>query len=201
MMKETGNIFCRAVMAGLGIAMGGIVYLSVENQVIGAFLFVIGLYEIVLNGLFLYTGKVGYLVVEKKKKEYLLLLLVTWLGNLVGTALGAFGALNTRISGIVSKAESICAVKMGDNPLSIFILAVFCGILMYIAVDGYKEKGNPVILFLGVSVFILSGFEHCIANMFYFSLAGAWSVKAIVYLLIMTIGNSIGGILIPFVKK
>lgn len=188
-------------MAGLGIAMGGIVYLSVENQVIGAFLFVIGLYEIVLNGLFLYTGKVGYLVVEKKKKEYLLLLLVTWLGNLVGTALGAFGALNTRISGIVSKAESICAVKMGDNPLSIFILAVFCGILMYIAVDGYKEKGNPVILFLGVSVFILSGFEHCIANMFYFSLAGAWSVKAIVYLLIMTIGNSIGGILIPFVKK
>lgn len=200
-MKETGNIFCRAVMAGLGIAMGGIVYLSVENQVIGAFLFVIGLYEIVLNGLFLYTGKVGYLVVEKKKKEYLLLLLVTWLGNLVGTALGAFGALNTRISGIVSKAESICAVKMGDNPLSIFILAVFCGILMYIAVDGYKEKGNPVILFLGVSVFILSGFEHCIANMFYFSLAGAWSVKAIVYLLIMTIGNSIGGILIPFVKK
>lgn len=200
-MKETGNIFCRAVMAGLGIAMGGIVYLSVENQVIGAFLFAIGLYAIVLNGLFLYTGKVGYLVVEKKKKEYLIILLVTWLGNLVGTALGAFGASNTRISGIVSKAESICAVKMGDNPLSIFILAVFCGILMYIAVDGYKEKGNPVILFLGVSVFILSGFEHCIANMFYFSLAGAWSVKAIVYLLIMTIGNSIGGILIPFVKK
>ena len=200
-MKETGNIFCRAVMAGLGIAMGGIVYLSVENQVIGAFLFAIGLYAIVLNGLFLYTGKVGYLVVEEKKKEYLLILLVTWLGNLVGTALGAFGASNTRISGIVSKAESICAVKMGDNPLSIFILAVFCGILMYIAVDGYKEKGNPVILFLGVSVFILSGFEHCIANMFYFSLAGAWSVKAIVYLLIMTIGNSIGGILIPFVKK
>ena len=200
-MKETGNIFCRAVMAGLGIAMGGIVYLSVENQVIGAFLFAIGLYAIVLNGLFLYTGKVGYLVVEKKKKEYLIILLVTWLGNLVGTALGAFGASNTRISGIVSKAESICAVKMGDNPLSIFIMAVFCGILMYIAVDGYKEKGNPVILFLGVSVFILSGFEHCIANMFYFSLAGAWSVKAIVYLLIMTIGNSIGGILIPFVKK
>ena len=200
-MKETGNIFCRAVMAGLGIAMGGIVYLSMEDQVIGAFLFAIGLYAIVLNGLFLYTGKVGYLVVEKKKKEYLLILLVTWLGNLVGTALGAFGASNTRISGIVSKAESICAVKMGDNPLSIFILAVFCGILMYIAVDGYKEKGNPVILFLGVSVFILSGFEHCIANMFYFSLAGAWSVKAIVYLLIMTIGNSIGGILIPFVKK
>ena len=68
-MKETGNIFCRAVMAGLGIAMGGIVYLSMENQVIGAFLFAIGLYAIVLNGLFLYTGKVGYLVVEMAAKS------------------------------------------------------------------------------------------------------------------------------------
>ena len=199
-MKETGNIFCRAVMAGLGIAMGGIVYLSVENQVIGAFLFAIGLYAIVLNGLFLYTGKVGYLVVEKKKKEYLLILLVTWLGNLVGTALGAFGASNTRISGIVSKAESICAVKMGDNPLSIFILAVFCGILMYIAVDGYKEKGNPVILFLGVSVFILSGFEHCIANMFYLGLVST-PTKYFLPLIVMILGNSTGGILLCKLTK
>lgn len=79
-MKETGNIFCRAVMAGLGIAMGGIVYLSVENQVIGAFLFAIGLYAIVLNGLFLYTGKVGYLVVEKRKKNICSFFLLHGLG-------------------------------------------------------------------------------------------------------------------------
>lgn len=200
-MKKMGNIFCKAVLAGIAIAIGGIIYLSVENKIIGALLFTVGLYAIVLNGLFLYTGKVGYLVVEKDKKEYLLILLTTWLGNLVGTALGAFAFLNTRNAMIAQNVDIICDAKLDDTPLSIFILAVFCGLLMYIAVDGFKEKGNPIILFMGVSVFILCGFEHCIANMFYFSLAGAWSGKAFLYLLIMTIGNSVGGILIPFVKK
>lgn len=200
-MKKMGNIFCKAVLAGIAIAIGGIIYLSVENKIIGAILFTVGLYAIVLNGLFLYTGKVGYLVVEKDKKEYLWILLTTWLGNFAGTALGAFAFLNTRNALIAQNVDIICDAKLEDSPLSIFILAVFCGLLMYIAVDGFKEKGNPLILFMGVSVFILCGFEHCIANMFYFSLAGAWSGKAFVYLLIMTIGNSVGGILIPFVKK
>lgn len=200
-MKKMGNIFCKAVLAGIAIAIGGIIYLSVENKIIGALLFTVGLYAIVLNGLFLYTGKVGYLVVEKDKKEYLLILLTTWLGNLVGTAIGAFAFLNTRNALAAQNVDIICDAKLDDTPLSIFILAVFCGFLMYIAVDGFKEKGNPIILFMGVSVFILCGFEHCIANMFYFSLAGAWSGKAFLYLLIMTIGNSVGGILIPFVKK
>ena len=72
---------------------------------------------------------------------------------------------------------------------------------MYVAVDGFKEKGNPLILFLCVSVFILSGFEHCVANMFYFAMAGAWSAKTVLYLLIMTLGNSVGGMLIPAIKK
>lgn len=200
-MRNIGNVFGKAVLAGVCIALGGIVYLSVENKIIGSLLFTIGLYAIVLNGLFLYTGKIGYLVVEQNKKEYLKILLTTWIGNLVGTGIGALAVLQTRISGIAENVDAICANKLVDSPVSIFILAVFCGMLMYIAVDGFKEKGNPLILFMGVSVFILSGFEHCIANMFYFSLAGVWSVKAFLYLLIMTAGNSIGGILIPLIKK
>lgn len=200
-MRNIGNVFGKAVLAGVCIALGGTVYLSVENKIIGSLLFTIGLYAIVLNGLFLYTGKIGYLVVEQNKKEYLKILLTTWIGNLVGTGIGALAVLQTRISGIAENVDAICANKLADSPVSIFILAIFCGMLMYIAVDGFKEKGNPLILFMGVSVFILSGFEHCIANMFYFSLAGAWSVKAFLYLLIMTAGNSIGGILIPLIKK
>ena len=49
-------------------------------------------------------------------------------------------------------------------------------------------------------VFILCGFEHCVANMYYFSVAGMWSGKALVYLLVMTLGNSVGGILFPLVR-
>lgn len=200
-MKENGRIFLKAAAAGITIGIGGAVYLTLENRVIGAVLFGVGLYTIVLNGLFLYTGKVGYLISAKDKKAYILQLIFTWLGNFAGTALAAAAISATRIGNLGRTAEVICKTKLADTPHSILILAVFCGILMYVAVDGFREKGNPLILFFCVTVFILCGFEHCIANMFYFSLAGAWSLRAVIYLLLMTLGNSVGGILLPLVKK
>lgn len=200
-MKENGRIFLKAAAAGITIGIGGAVYLTLDNKVIGAVLFGVGLYTIVLNGLFLYTGKVGYLISAKDKKAYILQLIFTWLGNFAGTALAAAAISATRIRNLRRTAEVICKTKLADTPHSILILAVFCGILMYVAVDGFREKGNPLILFFCVTVFILCGFEHCIANMFYFSLAGAWSLRAVIYLLLMTLGNSVGGILLPLVKK
>ena len=200
-MKENGRIFLKAAAAGITIGIGGAVYLTLENRVIGAVLFGVGLYTIVLNGLFLYTGKVGYLISAKDKKAYILQLIFTWLGNFAGTALAAAAISATRIRNLRRTAEVICKTKLADTPHSILILAVFCGILMYVAVDGFREKGNPLILFFCVTVFILCGFEHCIANMFYFSLAGAWSLRAVIYLLLMILGNSVGGILLPLVKK
>lgn len=200
-MKENGRIFLKAAAAGITIGIGGAVYLTLENRVIGAVLFGVGLYTIVLNGLFLYTGKVGYLISAKDKKAYILQLIFTWLGNFAGTALAAAAISATRIRNLRRTAEVICKTKLADTPHSILILAVFCGILMYVAVDGFREKGNPLILFFCVTVFILCSFEHCIANMFYFSLAGAWSLRAVIYLLLMTLGNSVGGILLPLVKK
>lgn len=200
-MKENGRIFLKAAAAGITIGIGGAVYLTLENRVIGAVLFGVGLYTIVLNGLFLYTGKVGYLISAKDKKAYILQLIFTWLGNFAGTALAAAAISATRIRNLRRTAEVICKTKLADTPHSILILAVFCGILMCVAVDGFREKGNPLILFFCVTVFILCGFEHCIANMFYFSLAGAWSLRAVIYLLLMTLGNSVGGILLPLVKK
>ena len=76
---------------------------------------------------------------------------------------------------------------------------------MFIAADGYKTVENQVgkvfIVFLPVMVFILSGFEHCIADMFYFSLAGDFSTTMLKALVAITIGNSIGGGLIPLMQK
>lgn len=200
-MREHARVLISAAGAGIVIAIGGTVYLSVENSVIGAMLFTIGLYAIVLNGLHLYTGKIGYLAVEPDKKSYGIVLMLTWLGNLLGTALGAAAIGFTRIRGIRDAARKISETKLSDSPFSLFILAIFCGMLMYIAVDGFKKKENPLILFLCVTVFILCGFEHCIANMYYFSLAGVWSVKAVGCLLVITLGNSVGGMLIPLLGK
>ncbi len=194
-MKKYVETFLLAAGAGIAIAIGGTVYLSMENRILGAFLFTVGLYLIVTSGLNLYTGKIGYL--PEQGRGYLSFLLVVWLGNMAGTFLGAQALLHTRIGKIAEDAAGICQGKLSDSPGSMFLLGIFCGILMYGAVDGYKKTKNSLILFLCVGVFILSGFEHCVANMFYFSLANAWSPKAFLYLVIVTLGNSAGGMLFP----
>lgn len=194
-MRKYLDTFLLAIGAGIGIGIGGTIFLSIENRTVGALLFTVGLYLIVSNGLNLYTGKVGYLLGQDR--EYLAMLLVIWAGNLFGTYLAAEAVRHTRISAIADRASELCQGKLSDGPVSLFLLSVFCGILMYGAVDGYRKTKNPIILFLCVSVFILAGFEHCVANMYYFSLAGVWSVKTFLYLLVMTLGNSLGGVLLP----
>lgn len=199
-MKRYFKIFFLAILAGICIGIGGTVYLSLENKIVGSLLFACGLYAICTQGLYLFTGKVGYVVNGDVK--YLIDVLITWLGNLIGTGLCAGAVLISRIGlKIYMMASEVSLIKFNDNYLSLFSLGIMCGLLMYIAVDGYKKTNNPLILFVPVSVFILCGFEHCIADMFYFWASGVMNIKAIVVLLIITLGNSIGGILIALVQK
>ena len=191
--------FVLAILAGFAISIGGIIYLTLENKIIGSLMFTAGLYTICLNGLFLFTGKVGYLVNESP--SYLVTLLVTWLGNFAGTWIGAQMVLNTKLAGLGETAAKVSAGKVEQTILRVFLLGIFCGALMFIGLDGYKNSKNPLILFLCVSVFILAGFEHCIANMFYFSLGSAWDGTHFVYCLAATFGNAVGGCLIPLAKK
>lgn len=193
------KILLLAVLAGMAIGIGGCIYLSLDNKIAGALLFTVGLYAICIHELKLYTGRIGYLVNEPP--AYCLELAVIWTGNFLGTFFAAAAMRETRISAVSEKAAQLCQIKLDDGWLSLFLLGVFCGLLMFVAVDGYKATNNPVILFMGVSAFILCGFEHCIADMFYFSAAGLWSGKALLLILVITLGNSIGGMLIPLVKK
>ncbi len=106
---------------------------------------------------------------------------------------------------MAERVDQIAAVKLNDDFLSIFLLAIFCGMLMFIAVDCFKTQKCSTLQFIGVfvpvMVFILSGFEHVIANMFYFSLSASWSGHCFASVLVMTLGNSIGGMLIPLYLK
>ena len=196
--------FFSAILAGMLIGMGGTVYLSQSNPVVGSFLFAIGLFTIVVFQLHLFTGKVGYTPFQKP--AYLIELGITWLGNLVGTGITACMVRNSRIyEGMAEKVAGIAEVKLADHFLSIFLLAIFCGMLMFIAVDCFRNVQGSTLRFIGVfvpvMVFILSGFEHVIANMFYFSLAGAWSAHCLASILVMTLGNAVGGMLIPVYLK
>lgn len=202
-MKEYLKILLRAVLAGIMISIGGTIYLSLENKLLGAFLFSIGLFSICVNGYNLYTGKIGYVI--NNKPRYLIELFITLIGNLVGTIMCGYTLLLSRIGvKIKESAEIICNIKLNDNLLSIFVLAFFCGIIMYLAVDIYKrvnDFGKYVGIFMGITIFILVGFEHCVANMFYFSVANMWSWKTVLYLLVMILGNTFGSIILSLGNK
>jgi len=199
-MKKT---FLLALLAGLCIGLGGTVCLSVDNGVVGAALFSIGLLTILAFGFNLFTGKVGYAL--DNKPSYIGTLAVIWLGNLAGTGLMAALVRFTRIYETVrAKADVLVSQKLADEPVSILLLAIGCGMCMFIAVDQYKKQDSMVkalFVVFPVMVFILCKFEHCIANMFYFFLSGSFTLKTLGYLLVMTLGNSIGGMLIPAVTK
>lgn len=182
------------------IAIGGTVFLSIENKIIGASLFSIGLFGVLIYNLNLYTGKIGYLITNFNLK-YIKELIITLIGNFIGACSVGFILRYTRIyDKIYEKSLILANTKLNDNILSIFILSIFCGLLMYYAVNGFKKQtdfGKYLVVYLGVAVFILCGFEHCIANMYYFSVADIWSLKTLGYTGIMVLGNSIGSFIIP----
>ena len=201
--KTLSNIldyFIKGTYAGILIGIGGTVYLSVQNTVAGSFLFSIGLLTICMYQMNLYTGKVGYVLVNKA--SYLIELLFSLIGNFAGTFIVGFLMRLTRQTSIIERANTIVNAKISDNMLSILILSVFCGMLMYIAVNNYKtckdEIGKYIGIFMCVMTFILSGFEHCVANMYYFFVSNVFNLKVLLYLLIMVLGNSIGSIVIAY---
>lgn len=196
--------FVKSLYSGLCIGLGGTAFLSCDNKILGAFLFGLGLFTILNFGFNLFTGKVGYFV--NNKPSYWGFLGIVWLGNFAGTFLFAKMMSVTRYGDTLqTKANALCLVKDGDSIVSLLVLGIFCGMLMFIAADGFKtienQFGKIVTVFLPVMVFILSGFEHCIADMFYFSLAGDFSPAMLQSLVVVTIGNSIGGGLIPLMQK
>ena len=196
-------VFAYSVLAGVAISLGGTANLSVDNRVIGAFLFAVGLFTICTFALNLFTGRVIYVL--EKDRHYALNLLPIWLGNLLGTFLTAQAELLTRHGAMLQeRAIALCQPKLNDSVWSIFILSFLCNILVCIAVDGFKrnkhEVGKYLSIIFGVMVFILCGFEHCVANMYYFSVADMWSWKTLGYVLVMTLGNALGGLLIPAVR-
>lgn len=195
--------FVSALLGGTCIGLGGIAFLTLESKVLGALFFTVGLFTICTFHFNLFTGKVCY--VFQRDRAYARELPLIWLGNLAGTGLVAAVVRLSRLASLSEKAAAICQVKLSDTLVSLFLLSLLCNIFIYIAVEGFQknphELGKYLSLFFGVMGFVLCGFEHCVANMFYFSVSGAWSGEALVRLLVMTLGNSAGGVLFPLVRQ
>lgn len=184
----------KSIYAGLMIGIGGTIYLSIENKILGAILFSFGLLTIIIQGFNLYTGRVGY---DIKNPPLMFKILI---GNTIGTFICA---LLVRLSKpeIINKANQIWLNKLNQTALSTLVLAVLCGVLMYLAVDNYKKNNNLLFIMLPVIIFILSGYEHSIANLFYMFLCNNIKVNQLWYIVICILGNSIGARLFHIFKS
>lgn len=190
--------FRESLCAGILITIGGTVFLSCENKTVGAVLFSVALLCICYKSYYLFTGKIGYIVEQHTKQDFLNLD-VGLFGNLAATFfLGML--LRTVLPNIGEKAAEMCLAKLAQLPLYTFIRGFFCGILMYLAVSIYKEKNSVMGILFCVPVFILCGFEHSIADMFYLGASGIFSVKIILFTALVVAGNTFGAIVLPLLK-
>lgn len=178
-------MFYRAILAGLMISFGGIIYLSVGG-VLGAALFSVGLLSILHLNLDLFTGKAGRLVTGDISVQSLSTIL---LGNLCGTFFMGFLCRNSLH--ISDAAYEIVVKRNNLEILEAIFLGVCCGMLMYIA----TSNASIVLTIFCVTTFISCGFTHCIADSFYYALASEFSHPAPFIFTIL--GNIIGCNAIP----
>lgn len=196
--------FILAIIAGALVGLGGTIYLSSETKFIGALLFSFGLFFVLVYQFKLYTGLIGYALDNDIKSNLRLIIIV--IGNWIGALMVGYIMRLTRVFTYIGpKAVELTTTKLNDQWYSILILSIFCGLLMYLAVNTfYKAKTQDIkiiALFIAIVAFITIGFEHSVANMFYFSIANLWSLKSILYIIIMIIGNGMGSLIIPIIFK
>lgn len=206
----------KGVLAGIAISFGGFLCIRTNaiatNTILGSFLFSFGLILICNFNFNLYTGKVCYLFDNKDKSliKRILDLLIMLGGNLIGTLFFANVLRLVMADNVINNKLMETLINSVNSKIDyewyqMIGLSFFCGMLVYIAVEGFKKIennfGKYVVLMLAIGGFIVSGFEHSIANMFYYFLSGNYSVIAFVSLLLCVIGNSIGGLFIPLINK
>ena len=208
-VKDYIRIALYGAFAGIAIGIGGLLnivantYLipEIAAKIIGSLLFPIGLSLVCFLDLNLFTGKIGYLL--DNDKSFLLKLLFIYIGNIIGSlifggwALVVFkGELHETVLAIASKK----LFELSFRPIiKVFGGSVLCGALVYIAVFSYKTFKQVYLkligIFLAIGLFVFLGFDHCIANMFYFTYSWSWkNPVAYLNIAIVTFGNSIGAI-------
>ena len=195
-----------SILSGLMIAVGGTIYLSCIAKgwvPFGAVLFAAGLYTICVYGFNLYTGKVGYIACHFKDVNYIGLVILILVFNLITTyLLGIVCAY--AFPAIVEPAKKIYEAKLAAPLLRLLITGIFCGLLMFLAVDTWK-KGSPFGCFIYIPIFIISGFDHSIANSFYNGVANgfadAFTMQNALVVITVVIGNAIGGMLVPMMTR
>lgn len=215
------------ILAGMFIGFGAhadiIVMQTLGNTVdlgiakfMGAAVFPVGIVLVVVAGAELFTGNCLVSVSVLNREEKITNMLKNWtfvyIGNFIGSIVLAYFLAKAGLyeGHAAAKAIAIAEGKMKLEMSQAIIRGIMCNILVVLAVwmqSGSKDiAGKVLTLWFPVMAFVLSGFEHSIANMYFIPLgkflgAGVtWLQMWINNIIPVTIGNIIGGgVIVPLV--
>lgn len=221
-----GRMFLLAVLAGMFIALGAVgantVSCLIENgsaaKIAAGVIFPAGLAMVVIAGGELFTGNCLILLSVLGKRtspgKMLRNWIIVYLGNFAGAVFVAWGVYaggQTQLfQGALMELTIQTAVnKCSHTFLEAMLLGLFCNFLVCIAVwmgfAGKTAVDKIVGLFFPIFLFVASGYEHSVANMYYIpagiisagemgeEMGLTWSGFLFSNLLPVTIGNIIGG--------
>jgi formate/nitrite transporter len=235
--RSLGKTLFLAVLAGLCIAFGGAVTNTAAHSIpnvsaarlISGLLFPFGLAMVMLLGAELFTGNCLIPISVLARKTTLGKMLRNWtlvyIGNFLGALLLAagcayFGQLDYSGGGLAVFTIRLATGKCGISFTSGIVLGFFCNVLVCAGVlcslSAKDTSGRILGAYVPVTFFVICGFEHCIANMYYIpaglfalaipkyarlaSEAGidtallTWGNFLVRNLLPVTIGNILGGV-------
>lgn len=219
-MKTVLVNFIKGILAGVAIGIGGLLYILMTaafsgdllelGKILGSILFAVGLFLVCTFYLSLYTGKIGLIYEKKQDKLFYISLPVMLIGNLGGALFFGFVSYlifkDTSVyNAALNAANSRLALNAPLDYVSTCIKSFLCGVCVYLAVKAFnlnrlKPLGIILLVFF-VFLFVYCGFQHCIANMFYFGMANTYCNELIINLVLVIIFNSLGPIVPVYLIK
>ena len=212
------GMFIALAGAGASVASAAMTNAS-ASRIASALVFPAGLALVVCTGAELFTGNCLMTISALQKRisvgGLFKNLLFVYLGNLIGAifvaVLFVYGHIPDLYSGDL--AQILLNTAVSKVSLEVLCRAILCNVLVCIAVwaamSSEQVSGKILALYPPVAIFILCGFEHCIANMFYIPTgllimreygltAEGLTMGSFLFnnLIPATIGNMIGGMLV-----
>lgn len=221
---QTKSCIILGILAGIFIGFGAtgsiLISQSIGNldpglaKFMSAIVFPVGLMLIVMCGGELFTGNnlMTLALIDKKItiKDVLRNWSIVYVANFIGAIILALVIFYSgTISGDgINKAIAIAQSKVDLSILQMFLRAIMCNMIVVLAVwmaTAAQDVASKILAcWFPIMLFVLCGFEHSIANMFFIPMgmllgADVTLTGFIINLVVVTIGNIVGGaIIIPY---
>ena len=183
-----GKMILLGILAGAFIALGGVASnVAVHNianvglaRTLAGAIFPVGLMLVVLVGGELFTGNclmiMAYMDKRIKASQILRNLVVVYISNLIGALIIDVlvfysGQFNYTDGGLGAYTIKVAIGKAQISPGTAVVSGILCNILVCLAIlmaaAATDVAGKILAIFFPIWAFVICGFEHCVANMFY----------------------------------